>query len=280
MNMEKEIITLVADVDKAIRPLLAHVNLEEISKYNKGYELYKADKFKYFVEWEKNRFSDAIRTVLAKRSGGNVCDLGCFIPYLPIALSRLGYKVKMVDKYEFYGQDFRKAIFELAAREGIEIYDLDILKDDFRVLKENDVVLLLAVVEHLSGSPKHLMKKVREILREDGLLLFDVPNIVEFSKRLRVLLGRSPLSDYGSYFESTYPYIGHNREMTVSEVRFLLESSGFRVDSLRCWDSGVPGGSVRDRLVQLFKKLVPFANIGQTITAMAVPGIRKDSLSK
>ena len=49
--------------------------------------------------------------------------------------------------------------------------------------------------------------EVKEILKDEGLLLFEVPNIAEFTKRLRMLLGFSPLANYNDYFDSDYFYL-------------------------------------------------------------------------
>ncbi len=113
------------------------------------------------------------------------------------------------------------------------MHDLDILSDDMVRLEYNDVVLLMAVIEHLNGSPRRLINNVRKIMKPDALLFSEVPNISEFSKRIRMMFGHSPLPQYKDYFYSEYPYAGHNREMTVEEVRFLFENCVFKL--CRCY---------------------------------------------
>ena len=58
----------------------------------------------------------------------------------------------------------------------------------------------MAVVEHLHGSPQELFNKIRNIISEKGFLIFEVPNIAQFNKRLRMLLGFSLLVDYHNTF--------------------------------------------------------------------------------
>ncbi len=264
--------TLLAEVDSAIAPLINAIDVNDLTKHNAAYRAYGADKFRRFIEDEKRRFLKALMLVTEDRPGGIVCDLGCFVPFLPLAFARLGYRTKIVDKYRLFGEPFKQAIYHLAESAGIEVFDLDLVRDDLAPLQQNDVVLLLAVVEHLNGSPRRLMEKSRSIIAPGGFLLFEVPNIAELSKRLRLLLGRSPLPDYDAYLESDYPFMGHNREMTVSEVRHLFAATGFRLELLECYDySPLDGRGVRPRLLRELKRWLPIRHLGEVIMAKARP---------
>lgn len=269
--IERKFSSLVDEVDRSIRSLLDSIDMDEISRHNVGYFRYAEDKFRYFVQVEKRRFLKALDWITAERSNGTVCDLGCFVPYLPLALAKLGYEAKIVDKYGLYGPIFRNAIAKFADSHSIALHDLDILQDDFAALGENDIVLLMAVVEHLNGTPRDLMSKIRTITRLNGFLVFEVPNMVEFVKRVRFLLGKSPLPDYEAYLKSAYPFTGHNREMTISEVVHLLERSGFAIDMIECYDYDpqVELTSIKGRVAKAIKSLAPVKHKGQSIMAKA-----------
>lgn len=264
--------SLVRDVDRELDSFVHAIDLDELSRHNAGYRAYAGQKFKSFVELEKNRFISALDYVRASLSHGAVCDLGCFVPYLPVALAKLGYEVKIVDKYSLYGTELKRSIEQLASKWSIQVFDLDILNDDFSVLGRNDVVFLMAVIEHLNGSPRVLMEKARSIISERGYLLFEVPNIAEFSKRLAPLLGRSILPDYAVYFDSAYPFAGHNREMTLAEVAYLFRATGYQVEHLFCYDygPGLPNGW-KGRLLRIGKALAPMKNKEQVIRAVVRP---------
>jgi hypothetical protein len=155
---------------------------------------------------------------------------------------------------------------------GIELVELDMLQDNLTVLGRNDVVLLTAVVEHLSGSPLSLMNKVKDIIAEDGYLIFEVPNIAEFKKRVLFLVGRSPLPKYEYYLYSAYPFCGHNREMTMQEVKLLMQSTGYEVDFLKCYDYGIKTSStLRGRMLNFLKKVMPLKDKGSSIILKAYP---------
>ena len=264
--------SLICDTDRAILPLLDSINVADLARHNAGYKQYDVDRQKTFVENEKGRFLKAIAWLNECTPNRQVCDFGCFIPYLPVALSRLGYRVKIVDKYSLYGPAFKDSIQRLAESCGMEVFDCDILQDDFTPLGRNDVALLMAVVEHLNGTPSKLMKAVHHTIKGNGKLIFEVPNIASLSRRIRLLLGRSPLPDYVTYYSSTYPFMGHNREMTVSEVRYLLEHTGFSIDRIDCYDYHLRRPeNVKDWVRCFVTCITPLPNKGASIMALARP---------
>lgn len=263
---ERRFARLIQDVDKIILPFIESIDIEHISKHNAGYKNYKNDRFKHFIENEKKRFVKALDIIVNDKQDGSVCDLGCFIPYLPVALSLLNYNVKIVDKYDFYGREFKDTIIKLAERYKIDVFDIDILNDNIEVLNKNDIVLLMAVVEHLNGTPRFLFDKIHHLLSENGFFLFETPNIADFAKRIRMLLGYSPLPDYKDFFHSAYPFTGHNREMTVSEVIYLFEHTGFKIEQLKCYDYvGTSELTARGKVLKLIKSILPLKNKGQSI---------------
>jgi hypothetical protein len=184
----------------------------------------------------------------------------------------LGYEVKIVDKYVLYGTELKGSIERLASKWSIQVFDLDILNDDFGTLGRNDVVFLMAVVEHLNGSPRFLMEKTRDIISDRGFLLFEVPNIAEFGKRLIPIRGHSVLPDYSSYLDSAYPFAGHNREMTAAEVAYLFKNTGYDIDELFCYDYGpVRLNGWKSRLLKVGKLLAPMKNKEHVIRAVVHP---------
>lgn len=200
----------------------------------------------------------------------NICDYGCMLPFLPTALSLLGYNVTIVDKYEYYGDEFKNAVTTYCAENNLKIVDIDILADDFDIIEKSDISLNLAVVEHLNGSPKDLLKKIHGSTKSDGYFIFDVPNIANLLKRLRLLIGHSPLDNYNYYLNAPYPYMGHNREMTVDEVCLLMQATGFDLVKIDTYDFN-PYSTVtrKGRFVKMLKPIIPIKNIGECIFAVS-----------
>lgn len=270
--LHKKYTSLAKEVEKEIVPLIESIDVRCLTKYNEYYKRYSKDKFKYFVEIEKFRYFKALEIITADKGQTAICDVGCFVPYLSVALAILGYKVKIIDNYSLYNDSFKTRIHQLAEKKSIQLIDFDILRDDFNLLGRNDVVLLMAVIEHLNGTPRYLLKNIHNIISSDGFLLVDVPNIAEFLKRIRLLFGFSPLADYEHYYNSAYPHIGHNREMTVDEVRYMLGHSNFDIEYLECYDyDPSPAKTIYGKLSLLLKKVLPIKNKQGSIIAKARP---------
>lgn len=269
----KEISEIADITSEKIRLLLDDIDFAEQARRNTLYKKYADNKFHHYVEMEINRYIRAVEIIKIfdpNNKKTSVCDFGCMIPFLPLALSNMGYKVSIVDKYEYYGENFKDAIKNFSLENNLNIIDLDIINDPFDTIENCDIALNLAVVEHLNGSPKNFIKKIRGTLNPDGFFVFDVPNIANFVKRVRVLMGYSPLDNYKDYFEAPYPYMGHNREMTVSEVSYLMSASGFDLKHIETYDFN-PYSTItrKGRIVKKLKPFIPIKNLGECILAVS-----------
>lgn len=268
-----EINIVIQATVKKLEELLNNLDFGEQSKNNPLYRKYAEDKLHHYIGMEVNRYVRALEVILDREEPERmrkVIDFGCMLPFMPVALAQLGFSVTMVDKYDYYGSLFKNTMVDFCAENKIKLIDLDIINDDFDQLGNCGIALNLSVVEHFNGSPLGFLTKVKNVLDPDGFIVFDVPNIANFVKRVRVMLGHSPLDDYSDYMNSPYPYSGHNREMTVSEVMTLLTSVGFNIDHLETYDFN-PYSTVtkKGRFVRSIRPLIPAKNLGECILAVA-----------
>lgn len=259
--------TLLRAADDKVRTLLKGVDPADLALHNVGYAP-DGDLFEQLMTPERGRYLHALR-LLADLPPGRAVDLGCFVPYMPILLTAMGWEVTAVDRYSLYGPSVNEALKETAVTEGFELVDLDITTD-LAPLGEADLVLLMAVVEHLNGSPLELMRNIAALLRpRHGHLLLEVPNMVTLWQRVQMLRGVSPLPDYRTYLHSSYPFAGHNREMTPGEVRILLDEAGFAVDRVACFDYSPPAPGLKPAVLRLIRRAVPSCR--ETIMAVGRP---------
>ncbi|MDQ6909850.1 MAG: class I SAM-dependent methyltransferase, partial [Actinomycetota bacterium] len=147
--------TLMQAADHKIRTLIKQIDPEDLALHNVGYAP-SGDLFDQLVAPERQRYVLALG-MLADLPPGRAVDLGCFFPYMPILLTALGWQVTAVDRYSLFGPSLHEALVETARTEGFELVDLDITAD-LDQLGEADLVLLMAVVEHLNGSPLELVR--------------------------------------------------------------------------------------------------------------------------
>lgn len=258
---------LMAMADDKVRAIIKQVDRADLALHNEGYAP-EGDLFDHLVAPERARYPLALR-MLEGLPPGRAVDLGCFFPYMPLLLTALGWQVTAVDRYSLYGPSLHEALATTAQAEGFELLDLDMTTEIDRV-GDADLILLMAVIEHFNGSPLQLMRDIVTLLRaRNGHLLLEVPNIATLWRRIQFVRGVSPLPDYGSYLRSSYPFAGHNREMTPGEVRMLLEEAGYALDKVALFDYSPPAPGLKPTLLRLFQRAFPSCR--ETIMAVARP---------
>lgn len=231
--------------------------MECLGRHNRAYSRIYADhRFERFVEAEWPYYARVLEWYRQHvPAGSSVLEIGTFVPVIPLLLAWDGYRVTTVEKLSLYG-DALNPMVELLKQHEVTFLNADIMEETFDP-GLFDAVNLLAVVEHLLGSPKNLLARIHGMLRPGGVLVFTVPNQARLVRRLGLLFGGiSVHGDYGDYFESEYPYEGHHREYTRSEVVHALTHSGFQIEQLGSVKYPPAGWSVR-ALVAVVANLLP-----------------------
>jgi 2-polyprenyl-3-methyl-5-hydroxy-6-metoxy-1,4-benzoquinol methylase len=96
------------------------------------------------------------------------------------------------------------------------------------VVRQFDVIFFLEILEHLPPPTDLIMKRLRGLVKPDGVLVLSVPNLAFWQKRLKFFFfGRSPLKlgDERDVFGGYH----HIRTYTYDECLTLFERYGFRV---------------------------------------------------
>ena len=92
-----------------------------------------------------------------------------------------------------------------------------------------DSVTIIAVLEHLFD-PYRVIAEVRRVLKKDGILIIEVPNIGFLPRRLALLFGRLPVT---SEDEAGWDG-GHLHYFTPASLKTLLENYNFKVNKITC----------------------------------------------
>lgn len=91
-----------------------------------------------------------------------------------------------------------------------------------------DVVLSLGVIEHVPHTPRLLMNAIDYVLKPEGILILDTPNLAYIYKRRQLSNGISPYVPIGLQYETEIPFEGHHREYTLSEIRWIIGRIGYK----------------------------------------------------
>jgi O-antigen biosynthesis protein len=150
--------------------------------------------------------------------GSRVLEFGCSTGYMSKVLhDRLGASV--------VGVELNAEAAELAQTEcdRVLVGDAEELDLEAELGSERfDAILFADVLEHLRA-PAALLKRVRPLLAEGGVVVASIPNIAHASVRLALLGGSFRYRDQGLLDET------HLRFFTREGVEDLFESSGYVV---------------------------------------------------
>jgi len=218
-----------------------------------------------------DRFCDIAREI---RNAKKVLDVGCGEGLLLLILDELGH--------ECYGLDIAEASDKLQTackQKNIKFQSCNIEVDSLPYPDGFfDAVVCCQVLEHFTHSHLWAIKEMYRVLKKNGIIEIDVPNVVCFRNRSRILRGKNITFDYEKHYLlekpilykglSFYPH-RHNREFTKNELKLLLEAGSFekiRVNYLssRRYRVGLErirsiGSAMRDLIRSFRKSLIAFA---------------------
>jgi SAM-dependent methyltransferase len=173
---------------------------------------------------------ETVAEILGDCRRGRLLDVPAGHGALAVRLKELGFEVSGCDLYP--------QIFDA---ESIEIKQGDL---DSRLPYEDEsfeYVVCIEGLEHIEN-PANAIREFSRILRRGGTLVVSVPNIMNIEERLKWLFAGytshfKPLSaetrgviskEYGGMEEVAL----HVNPISYSEIRYLLELNGFRLESV------------------------------------------------
>lgn len=188
-----------------------------------------ATDFKHYLVASETRYLITCETIAATGDFSSLCDVGGFFGVFPLALARMGYSVAMTEALKYYSQSF-DPLFAYLRENGVRIVDYDPFDGPPPLTNEFDVISVQAVLEHYPHSLRQFMDNVSAMLRPQGRLYLEVPNIAYWPKRKELMLGRTPLVPVQDIYHSAVPFIGHHHEYTMTELQDLVALGGFKVE--------------------------------------------------
>jgi len=172
----------------------------------------------------------------------------------------------VAERYDLYDGAL-DPVRDLLEDAGARVWDVDFTVSGLEA-DSFPVVVNMAMVEHVAGSPQMLMRNLRGCC--SGHLLLEVPNLAYGYKRWQLLRGQTIHPPLRDVYESATPFTGHHREYTASDLRELLELSGFRLEQATTFNYSLTGGlKARLRPHDLLTRLLPSWH--EVLMAVAAP---------
>ncbi len=139
-----------------------------------------------------------------------IIDIGCGKGFNTNLLHEKGFNIE--------GIDINSNSIKIAKENypDISFKVKDVFKVDF---SEYDVVLAFGLFEYVSNL-KILLNKLEKEMKQDSVLIFSIPNVCSFTKRLRCLFGINPNRQKTTEEYSTSTYTFKDIEEMIKPLNF------------------------------------------------------------
>ncbi len=89
-----------------------------------------------------------------------------------------------------------------------------------------DVVTAVAALAFFFD-PHFVLEEIKRVLKKNGILILEVPNLAYLPRRISLFLGKQPWTSAGQGWDG-----GHLHYFTQGSLKRLLEDSGFKIDKI------------------------------------------------
>ena len=103
-------------------------------------------------------------------------------------------------------------------------YRLDICEKITVDIGQFDLVICTEVFEHIPDPPFQGYLNLNNLLKEDGILIFSVPNSLNFGKVSDIFWGKSSFDMYKDNI-----YDRHHHEYSIFQIRDVMKNYGFKI---------------------------------------------------
>ncbi len=221
-----------------------------------------------YVEYHAERYARLLSVVetLAGAVGADdrlrVLDVG---PNIQTELLRSAHPNAVIDTL-----GFAHPVFPPREHERHLEFDLnDLTFPDRRALPAAvyDIVIAAEVVEHLHIPLAMVLSALTRCLRTPGHIVVQTPNGAALHKRVRLLLGRSPVEPPRACPQNP----GHFHEYTLAELRDQVRSAGLVIDRLEVANHFGGAGAASRAYRTAGRFLPPTLRHGVTLCAHPAP---------
>lgn len=178
-----------------------------------------------------------------------VLDLGC-------NTGLLGEVLIKNKKCIVYGADYSEKAIKIAKNKLNKAVVCDLEKDIPFENEKFDIIVLADILEHLKY-PEELLKKIKVLLKEDGIIITSIPNVANIHIRFHLLFGNWNYKKSGILDQT------HLKFFTEKTIKKLFLNSDYKILDI----DSTPGFSfivfrhfkilkkIREKLCKIYPKL-------------------------
>ena len=173
------------------------------------------------------------RVMACLETGQSFLDLGCGDGRLTALAMRNYSKVNGIDITDNRLEEARNRCISSGGPDRIGQFLVANLNEPFPFPNASvDAIAAISVLEHVFDVYA-FVRECNKILRSNGVLVVEVPNIAYFKHRIRLLLGRLPITSSPHGWAEGFGWDGgHLHYFTKKAVTGLLTGEGFRVSKI------------------------------------------------
>lgn len=146
-----------------------------------------------------------------------ILDIGCWDGSYAIR-----YKKKT---NAIYGIESSVAAYKKALKKGIIVEQGDFMEKIFFKNMKFDLIVAGEIIEHVFDTDLFL-RKIRDLLKDNGILILTTPNVASLPRRLLLLLGLNPMLENRTIINES---AGHIRYFTFKDMYKILDDNGFNI---------------------------------------------------
>lgn len=179
---------------------------------------------------------EKIKAIAGKDSSLRLCDIGSGTGAFLYIAARDGFSVRGVEINKELA-DFAKERFSVDVSCG-RLEELNFPPESF------DIVTLWDAIEHVA-QPSRLLKEINRILKRNGLVAIETPNIDSLVHRLAIFCYHASLEKWTKPIEIYN--VHHLHYFSPSTIKRCVESNGFRIVSIDKDETNLSQWLGRDR---------------------------------
>ncbi len=138
---------------------------------------------------------------------------------------------ELTKKFEKYGKvlaiDINKDAVKKCRERGIDCLCTDIYGLPKKYDGYFDVIIAGDIIEHVFDTDEFL-KRLYILLKKDGTLLLTTANIASIGRRIMLLMGKNPYTEFSTLLPNKEFNVGHIRYYTVENMREQFNMIGFK----------------------------------------------------